>query len=87
LGRIRSFDPWRGEHGRCRARPNANGSSELKRTQLSDRAKIMGSVATGTAKENGYPRIGSDVTIGAGARMWGPSRSGTAPWLAPTRSY
>jgi serine O-acetyltransferase len=40
--------------------------------RLGDRVRIMGNVTIGTAKDNGYPRIGNDVTIGAGARILGP---------------
>jgi serine O-acetyltransferase len=39
---------------------------------VGDRVVIMGGVTIGTAKDNGYPRIGHDVTIGAGARILGP---------------
>jgi serine acetyltransferase len=40
--------------------------------RIGDRVRIMGNVTIGTAKDNGYPRIGNDVTIGAGARILGP---------------
>lgn len=40
--------------------------------QVGDRVRILGNITIGTAKENGYPRIGNDVTIGAGARILGP---------------
>lgn len=44
--------------------------------EVGDRVKIMGNVTIGTAKDNGYPRIGNDVQIGAGARILGPVRIG-----------
>ena len=40
--------------------------------RLGDRVRLMGAVTIGTAKDNGYPRIGHDVTIGVGARILGP---------------
>ncbi len=40
--------------------------------ELGARVRLMSSVTIGTAKDNGYPRIGNDVTIGAGARVLGP---------------
>jgi serine O-acetyltransferase len=40
--------------------------------RIGDRVRVMGGVTIGTAKDNGYPRIGDDVTIGAGARILGP---------------
>jgi serine O-acetyltransferase len=40
------------------------------------RVRFMGSNTVGTAKENGYPVIEDDVTIGAGARILGPIRVG-----------
>jgi serine acetyltransferase len=40
------------------------------------RVRFMGSNTVGTAKENGYPRIGDDVTLGAGCRVLGPIRVG-----------
>ncbi len=40
--------------------------------RIGDRVRIMGNVTIGTAKDNGYPRIGNDVNIGAGARILGP---------------
>ena len=40
--------------------------------KIGDRVRMLGNITIGTAKENGYPRIGSDVVIGAGARIVGP---------------
>ena len=40
--------------------------------KVGDRTRMLGNITIGTAKDNGYPRIGSDVTIGAGARIVGP---------------
>jgi len=40
--------------------------------KVGDRVWIMSNVTIGTAKDNGYPRIGNDVRIGAGARILGP---------------
>ncbi len=44
--------------------------------KIGARVKFMGSNTVGTAKENGYPVIEDDVTIGAGARILGPVRVG-----------
>jgi len=44
--------------------------------RVGDRVRFMGSNTVGTAKENGYPTIEDDVTIGAGARILGPIRVG-----------
>jgi serine O-acetyltransferase len=44
--------------------------------RIGDRVRIMGNVTIGTAKDNGYPRIGNDVDIGAGARILGPVHVG-----------
>jgi serine O-acetyltransferase len=40
------------------------------------RVRFMGSNTVGTAKDNGYPVIEDDVTLGAGARVLGPVRVG-----------
>lgn len=40
--------------------------------KIGHRVRFMGNVTVGTAKENGYPIIEDDVTIGAGARVLGP---------------
>jgi serine O-acetyltransferase len=40
--------------------------------KVGNRVKFMGSNTVGTAKENGHPVIGDDVTVGAGARILGP---------------
>jgi len=44
--------------------------------RIGDRVRVMGNVTIGTAKDNGYPRIGNDVNIGAGARILGPVHVG-----------
>ncbi|MBV9946653.1 MAG: serine acetyltransferase [Myxococcales bacterium] len=44
--------------------------------RIGDRVRIMGNVTIGTAKDNGYPRIGNDVSVGAGARILGPVEIG-----------
>jgi serine O-acetyltransferase len=43
---------------------------------VGDRVRFYGSNTVGTAKDNGYPIIEHDVTIGAGARILGPVRVG-----------
>jgi serine O-acetyltransferase len=43
---------------------------------VGDRVRFYGSNTVGTAKDNGYPVIEHDVTIGAGARILGPVRIG-----------
>jgi serine O-acetyltransferase len=43
---------------------------------IGNRVRFMGSNTVGTAKDNGYPIIEDDVTIGAGARILGPIRIG-----------
>jgi serine O-acetyltransferase len=40
--------------------------------RIGDRVRLMGSNTVGTAKDNGYPVVGDDVTLGAGARVLGP---------------
>lgn len=40
------------------------------------RVRFMGNNTVGTAKDNGYPVIEDDVTLGAGARVLGPIRVG-----------
>jgi serine acetyltransferase len=44
--------------------------------RIGDRVRIMGNVTIGTAKDNGYPHIGNDVDVGAGARILGPIQVG-----------
>jgi serine O-acetyltransferase len=44
--------------------------------QVGDRVRLMGSNTVGTAKDNGYPVIGDDVVLGAGARVLGPVEVG-----------
>jgi serine O-acetyltransferase len=39
---------------------------------IGNRVRFMGNNTVGTAKENGYPIIEDDVTVGAGARILGP---------------
>jgi len=43
---------------------------------VGDRVRFMGGNTVGTAKDNGYPVIEEDVTLGAGARVLGPVRVG-----------
>lgn len=40
--------------------------------KVGDRVRFMGNNTVGNAKENGYPTIEDDVTVGAGARILGP---------------
>lgn len=40
--------------------------------KIGDRVRFMGNVTIGTARDNGYPVIEDDVTLGAGARVLGP---------------
>jgi len=40
--------------------------------RIGDRVRFYGNNTVGTAKENGYPTIGDDVVVGAGARILGP---------------
>lgn len=44
--------------------------------KIGDRVRFMGNNTIGTAKENGYPILEDDVTVGAGARVLGPIRVG-----------
>lgn len=44
--------------------------------KIGDRVRFMGNNTVGTAKDNGYPVIEDDVTVGAGARILGPIRVG-----------
>lgn len=44
--------------------------------KIGNRVRFMGNNTVGTAKENGYPVIEDDVTVGAGARILGPIRVG-----------
>ena len=41
-------------------------------SKVGDRVTFLGTNTIGTASENGYPLIGNDVTIGAGAKVIGP---------------
>jgi serine O-acetyltransferase len=43
---------------------------------IGNRVRFYGSNTIGTAKDNGYPVIEDDVSIGAGARILGPVRVG-----------
>lgn len=45
-------------------------------SRIGDRVRFMGNNTVGTAKDNGYPVIGNDVMIGAGARILGPVHIG-----------
>lgn len=44
--------------------------------RVGHRVTFMGNNTVGTAKDNGYPTIGDDVVVGAGARILGPIRVG-----------
>jgi serine acetyltransferase len=44
--------------------------------QVGDRVVFLGSNTVGSIGQKGYPRIGNDVIIGAGARILGPVRIG-----------
>ena len=44
--------------------------------KIGARVRFMGNNTVGTAKENGYPVLEDDVTVGAGARVLGPIRVG-----------
>lgn len=44
--------------------------------RIGDRVRLMGSNTVGTAKDNGYPVVGDDVVLGAGARVLGPVQVG-----------
>jgi serine acetyltransferase len=44
--------------------------------RVGNRVRFMGSNTVGTAKDNGYPIIEDDVTVGVGARILGPVRIG-----------
>jgi serine O-acetyltransferase len=41
-------------------------------SRIGDRVHFMGNNTVGTSKDNGYPTIGDDVTLGVGARVLGP---------------
>ncbi len=41
-------------------------------TKIGARARLMGSNTLGTRVDDGYPEIGEDVIVGAGARVLGP---------------
>jgi|RhiMetdeSRZDD1v2_1073273.scaffolds.fasta_scaffold04782_3 serine O-acetyltransferase len=44
--------------------------------RVGDRVQFLGSNTVGTNKDNGYPIIGDDVTVGVGARILGPVHVG-----------
>lgn len=44
--------------------------------RVGDRVRFLGSNTVGTARDNGYPTIGDDVEVGAGARILGPVHIG-----------
>lgn len=46
-------------------------------SRIGHRVTFLGGNTVGTAKNNGYPRIGDDVTIGAGAKIIGPIEVGS----------
>jgi len=41
-------------------------------SRIGNRVQFMGNNTVGTSKDNGYPTIGDDVTVGVGARILGP---------------
>jgi len=45
-------------------------------SRLGERVRLMGNNTVGTRHDDGYPIIGDDVTLGAGARVLGPIRIG-----------
>ncbi len=45
-------------------------------SKIGARVRFLGNNTVGTVKDNGYPVIEDDVTIGAGARILGPVRVG-----------
>jgi serine O-acetyltransferase len=45
-------------------------------SQVGNRVTFFGTNTVGTASENGYPVIGDDVIIGAGAKIIGPVKIG-----------
>lgn len=45
-------------------------------SKVGDRVTFLGTNTIGTANENGYPCIGDDVIIGAGAKIIGPIKVG-----------
>lgn len=46
------------------------------RARIGARVRFMGSNTVGTARGDGHPVIGDDVTVGCGARVLGPVRVG-----------
>jgi serine O-acetyltransferase len=44
--------------------------------RIGDRVRFMGGNTVGTVRDNGYPVVEEDVTVGAGARLLGPIRVG-----------
>jgi serine O-acetyltransferase len=49
--------------------------------KIGARVKFFGNNTVGTAKDNGYPVIEDDVTIGCGARILGPIRVGRGAFI------
>ncbi len=45
-------------------------------SRIGDRVRLMGCNTLGTNLDDGYPRLGNDVVVGAGARILGPVRVG-----------
>ena len=44
--------------------------------RVGDRVRLMGGNVLGTARDDGYPQVGDDVTLGIGAKVLGPVRVG-----------
>lgn len=55
---------------------HATGSVVGGASIVGDDCQLMGNNTIGTAKNNGHPRIGKGVIIGAGARVLGPIKIG-----------
>jgi serine O-acetyltransferase len=51
-------------------------------SHIGDRVRFMGSNTVGASNKGGYPHIGNDVVIGAGARILGPVTIGDRATIA-----
>jgi serine O-acetyltransferase len=51
-------------------------------TRVGERVVFLGSNTVGTADLVGFPRIGNDVVIGAGARIFGPVHIGDGAFIS-----